>query len=365
MPRLVYIVPHRPGRSPSQRYRLEQFFPWLREHGWDIVHENLLDERDDRLFYEPGHFFGKSRILFRSFFRRLAQVRGIRPDDIVIVHREAFMTRGIFFERAIRRRTRSMVMDFDDAIWHMDVSEGNRRLRWLKDPSKTGRIIALCDHVIAGNAYLADYAKRYNPAVEVIPTTIDTLRYVPSHAPRSDGAVVIGWTGSHTSMAHLVQALPLLYRLQARFGAGVVFRVISDRPLEAPGLSLENIPWSSATETEDLAAIDIGIMPLPDDEWSRGKCGFKGLQYMGMGKAVVLSAVGVNKVIVRHGENGMLASTEEEWEEHLCHLVQDAELRRRIGAAARRSVEEHWSVQAWRDRYIQLFDHLQKRTLRP
>ena len=360
MPRLVCFVPHREDRSPSQRYRLEQFFPYFQEKGWEVVYANLLTEADDRIFYSQGHLRGKLGILLRAMRRRRRQIAALRPDDIVIVHREAFMTRGVFFEQAIRRKVRTMLFDFDDAIWHMDVSEGNRRLAWMKDPAKTARIIVMADKVIAGNDYLADYARAHNPHVEVIPTTIDVERYRPLHVPRADGAVVIGWTGSHTSMAHLRQFLPVLYRVQQQLAGRVVFRVISDRPLDAPGLAVENVRWSSATEVEDLAGLDIGIMPLPDNKWSRGKCGFKGLQYMGMGKAVVLSQVGVNSVIVQHGTNGLLASTEAEWEHHLRQLVEDAELRHRLGQAARQTVVDHWSVQAWRQRYLDIFSELQQ-----
>lgn len=365
MPRLVCFVPHREDRSPSQRYRLEQFFPYFREKGWEVVYANLLTEADDRIFYAPGHIPGKLGILLGAIRRRMRQIAALRPDDIVIVHREAFMTRGTFFEQAIRRKVRHLVFDFDDAIWHMDVSEGNRKLAWLKDPSKTGRIIALADKVIAGNDYLADHARQFNPQVEVIPTTINVERYRPQHTARPDGAVVIGWTGSHTSLAHLRQFLPVLYRVQQQLAGRVVFRVISDRPVEAPGLAVENVRWSSATEVEDLAALDIGIMPLPDDPWSRGKCGFKGLQYMGMGKAVVLSDVGVNSVIVQHGVNGLLARTEEDWVRHLRQLVEDADLRSRMGQAARQTVVDHWSVQAWRQRYLDLFHELQQQQPSP
>jgi len=213
--------------------------------------------------------------------------------------------------------------------------------------------------VIAGNNYLADYAKGHNARVEVIPTVIDTDQYRPANvAQRTDGKVVIGWTGSYTSLGHLKPALPMLQRLYERLGDRIIFRVISDRDLIAPGLPVENIRWKSASEAEDLAGIDIGIMPLPDDEWSRGKCGFKGLQYMGMGKAVVLGRVGVNKEIVQEGINGMLGGSEVEWLQALGDLVESADLRARLGTEARRTVEERYSVKAWRDKYLDLFNEL-------
>ena len=150
----------------------------------------------------------------------------------------------------------------------------------------------------------------------------------------------------------------MLRELHARWGDRIGFRIISDRDLEAPELPVENIRWSSATEVRDLQGIDIGIMPLPDDEWSRGKCGFKGLQYMGMGKAVVLSRVGVNKTIVQEGVNGLLAGDQQEWIDALGRLITSSDLRTRLGAAARLTVEEKYSVRAWRDRYLELFQAL-------
>ena len=141
-------------------------------------------------------------------------------------------------------------------------------------------------------------------------------------------------------------------------GDRVRFKVISDHLFSDPELPITACIWNADTEAEDLEDIDIGIMPLPDDEWSRGKCGFKGLQYMGMGKAVVLGAVGANLDIVQDGVNGFLASTEEEWTEKLGRLINDADLRRRMGSAARDTVVERYSVIAWRDRYIELFNQL-------
>jgi len=358
MPRIHFIAPHRPGRSPSQRHRIEQFITHLERNGFRTVYHALFDERDDVVFYSQGRLLGKALILFRTAIRRFRHLREVGPDDIVFIHREAFMTRGLFFERALRRRADRLVFDFDDAIWRMDVSEGNRALRWLKDPGKTADIIAMADLVIAGNEHLAEYARRFNPRVETIPTVVDTERYKPMDKPRPDGRVTIGWTGSLTSLAHLRQALPMLRAVQQRFSDRVLFRVVSDRPFEAPGLTVENVRWNSATEPEDLAPIDIGIMPMPDDEWSKGKCGFKGLQCMAMGKAVVLSAVGVNPGIVQDGVNGFLAATDTEWLEKLSRLVEDADLRRRFGRAARATVEERYSVLAWRDRYPQLLNDL-------
>ncbi len=361
--KVLFVAAHRPDRSPSQRYRFEQFAPYWAGHGVHVEYAWIIDEEDDKVFYSPGRILAKARIFKKSLKLRAEHVRRVRDFDVVVLQREALMTGSIRFERAFANSGVPMVYDFDDAIWHMDVSEANKKLKWLKDPGKVPKIIALAQHVIAGNDYLADYARKFNKRVEVIPTVIDTERYVPKPTvTRPDGTVVIGWTGSLTSVAHLQLALPMLRELQAEQGDRIIFRVISDRPLEADGLSIENLRWNGATEAADLAAIDIGIMPLPDNEWSRGKCGFKGLQYMGMGKAVVLSRVGVNSTIVQDGENGFLASSDAEWKEKLSKLIADADLRQRLGQAARRTVEEKYSVIAWRDRYLALFNELTRKT---
>jgi len=362
MPRILFVAAHRPGRSPSQRYRFEQFVPYWEQHGYSVEYAWIISAEDDELFYSPGNLTAKARIYLKSLKLRAEHVRRAAEFDLVVVQREAFMTGSIRFEKALSRTGTPVIYDFDDAIWQMDVSDANRSLKWLKAPGKTAKIIRMADHVIAGNEYLADHARKYNPSVEVIPTVVDTELYVPGPPNvRSDGTVIIGWTGSYTSMAHLRTALPVLKALQAEHGDRIGFRMISDRDMEEPGLRVENVRWNAATEAQDLAAMDIGIMPLPDNEWSRGKCGFKGLQYMGMAKPVVLTRVGVNTTIVHDGVNGFLASTDDEWREKLNKLIADAELRQRLGAAARRTVEEKYSVIAWRDRYLELFNQMLRR----
>lgn len=358
MPRILFIGAHRRDRSPSQRYRFDQFIPYWEEHGFSVHYASLIDEADDAVFYTPGNLAAKARIFLKSYRLRRQHVAMAAHFDLVFIQREAFMTGSTRFERALGRSGPPVIYDFDDAIWHMDVSDGNRRLRWLKDPGKTATLIRHAHHVIAGNAYLADYALKHNAQVEVIPTVIDTERYRPRvHGP-SAGPVVIGWTGSQTSMAHLRKVTPMLQELGRRWGDRIRLRVVSDRPFTLPGLHVENVPWRSSTEPEDLAPMDIGIMPLRDDPWSRGKCGLKGLQYMAMGVPPVMSPVGVNTGIVRDGENGFLAADQAEWLEKLGLLIQDADLRGRLGREARRTVEEGFSTVAWRDHYIDLFNHL-------
>lgn len=357
MPKILFVAPHRPDRSPSQRYRIEQFLEFWSSRGFTYEYAWLIDATDDSFFYAPGNWIAKGRIFIKSWLKRRYHVHHAHQFDIVFVQREAFMTGSTRFERGFKKAGAKLIFDFDDAIWQMDVSAGNRHLKWLKNPGKTASLIAMADLVIAGNDYLAEYARHHNPKVVVIPTVIDTDLYMPSVSSPSH-KIIIGWTGSHTTIVHLQQALPVLKQLQKKYGNRIGFRVISDHVFTDPDMDVEGIIWSSAREVEDLAGIHIGIMPMPDNEWSRGKCGFKGLQYMGLGKAVVLSNVGVNSEIIEDGVNGYLASTPDEWLTKLSSLIEDADLRSRIGIAARKTVEDRYSVKAWREFYIEKFDSL-------
>lgn len=213
--------------------------------------------------------------------------------------------------------------------------------------------------VFAGNAYLASFAKRYHLNVKIVPTTLDTERYqVRDYANSDNSPVCIGWTGSFTTLKHLEQAVPFLTELFRKYGNKLRFKMIADMPSAIDQFPLEFCKWSKEKEVEDLMDIDIGIMPLPDDDWARGKCGFKGLQYMAVGIPSVMSPVGVNTEIINDGVNGFLASGSNEWIQKLSLLIESAELRKKVGAEGRKTVVERFSYEAWKDKYIQYFNEL-------
>jgi glycosyltransferase involved in cell wall biosynthesis len=356
--KILFLAAHRLGRSPGQRFRFEQYLPALKEAGFECEVSYLLNAEDDVIFYSQGHYLQKLRIYLKTLRIRKADVKRAKDFDIVFLYREAVMTGSVRFERLLAKQGARMVLDFDDAIWLHDVSDANRRLGWLKRPEKTADIIALCKLVITGNNYLASYASAINPKTVVVPTTIETDQYALQDSRVHPAPVCIGWTGSTTTVRHLKLAKPILMKLKERFGEAVTFRVIADKPWEEDEPVTHFIKWKRESEVEDLSAIDIGIMPLPDNDWARGKCGFKGLQYMALGIPAVMSPVGVNTEIIQDGVNGFLAATEDEWVEKLSLLINDAALRKRIGAEGRKTVEERYSYNAWKDRYVALFSGL-------
>lgn len=316
-------------------------------------------------------------MIFRSFFIRWKDLRRAKHFDLIFIQREALLIGSSWFEKQFYKRNK-VIFDFDDSIWLLDTSPENKKFEFLKDPDKTKNNIKHAHQVIAGNAFLADYAKRFNTNVSIIPTTIDTdfhkrLRGFDSAQPpifplaetsgvneSIDKKIVIGWSGSISTIKHFEMAVPALKKLQERYPGKTEIHVIGQGSYIHPELDLISKNWSAATEVEHLQAFDIGIMPLPNDEWVKGKCGLKGLSYMACGVATVMSPVGVNTDIIQHQTNGLLASTDEEWLEALSYLIENPAIRAKLGSAGRQTVVEKYSVEANKHKYLAVLKSLIK-----
>lgn len=357
MKKVLILCLHRPNRSPSQRFRFEQYLPFLSENGYQFHFSYLLDEKDDKVYYRSGGVASKMQIVLKSVLKRVKETMQITQYDLVFVQREAFMLGTAFFEKAIGKRV-PMIFDFDDSIWLQTISEANKKLAFLKDASKTAKIIKASSMVFAGNAYLASYARQYSNNVVIVPTTINTDLYQKSWQQKEPGAVCIGWSGSFSTVEHFETALPALKQIKEKYGTAVRFKIIGDKNYYCKDLAVQGLPWVAATEVEDLSEFDIGIMPLPDTEWAKGKCGLKGLQYMALGIPALMSPVGVNTEIIQPGVNGYLPSTTEEWVRDLSLLIENNQLRRRIGNAGKDTVDQQFAVKAWQRNYLRLFDQL-------
>jgi glycosyltransferase involved in cell wall biosynthesis len=335
-----------PEEAAGFRFRLAQYIPHLDAAGFDVVAKPFYTTEFFRLVYRPGHHVRKAAIFARLALGRARSLESLSAYQLVFIYREAFPIGPPLIERALARRAQPPVIyDFDDAIFLPNVSEANRVVASLKYPRKVPIIIRHSDHVIVGNDYLADYSREYNSAVTMIPTCVDTARFVPrtpNDAPNGTDPVV-GWIGSPTTTPYLLRMEDVLRRVRERHpfelrvsGAGrdVAFR----------GVAVRNVPWSLDREVELFNTCDVGVYPLVDNEWSKGKCGFKAIQFMACGVPVVAAAVGVNRCIIQDGVNGFLASTEDEWVEKIGRLLSDPDLRARFAAAGRRTIEGRYSL---------------------
>jgi glycosyltransferase involved in cell wall biosynthesis len=353
MPKVLIVTNHRKGRSPGQRFRFEKYLGILEKEGYEIIFSNFISESDDKIFYSQGNYWGKAKIFIKNVLLRTKEALTASNYDIIFIYREATMLGTSIFERWMAKSKARLIFDFDDSIWLPNISGGNRGLEFLKRPEKTKEILSVCDFVIAGNKYLKDYASNYSENVEIIPTTIDMSYHVKKESDKS--TICIGWTGTETTIPHFLYIKESLEKVYKKYGGKVYFKLIADKHIKVPELNLETTFWKKEIEVEQLSEIDIGIMPLPDNEWTRGKCGFKGLQYMSLAIPTIMSPVGVNSEIIQHGENGFLATTSEEWESCLSQLIEDEVLRKKIGSQAQKTVEEKYSVKANEAKYLNIF----------
>jgi len=336
------FVPYALGTTPSQRFRIEQWLPYLKAEGIEVHLVPFADELLMERLRRPGHLFRKATSLINAFLLVTGRALSSWKHDVILIHRAICVAGPAILERFVASIRRPVIFDFDDAIWMLHTSAANRRFGWLKFPGKTATICRLCTRVVVGNTFLAEYARHYNPAVTIVPTSIDIDLYRPARKPHSQGRVIIGWTGSATSQTHLEMFAPVLREFFSRNDAEL--RILSNREPELPGIPHVWRPWSADTEVAEIAQFDVGIMPMPDDRWSLGKCALKALQYMAMGIPAVCSPVGANREVIQHGQNGLLAATPDEWLAQLTTLIQDPTLRDNLGAAARRTIEEKYSA---------------------
>jgi glycosyltransferase involved in cell wall biosynthesis len=351
--KVLILSAHRPNRSPSQRFRYEQYIPYLEKNGYEFTYSYLISEKDDTFFYKKGFYFKKIGVLVKSLFLRTLDVIRANSFDLIFVQREALMLGTSFFERLLAKKTPPLVFDFDDAIWFPNKEGGNKALSFLKKPAKTKEIVSIANFVIAGNKYLATYAEQFCDKVVVIPTTID-LSYHHSSEHQTD-SICIGWTGSFSTLPYFELLLPVLSLLKKEFPK-LEFKVIVDEKKYYPELKTHTTKWNKQTEIEELNSISIGIMPLPNNEWTKGKCGFKGLQYMALKKPCVMSPIGVNTEIIECGKNGFLAQTDEEWYNYLKMLIEDTKLQKELGEKGYQTIQERYSLEGNKDKYLSLFE---------
>ncbi|MFL6584390.1 MAG: glycosyltransferase family 4 protein [Chthoniobacterales bacterium] len=314
------------GNAPSIRLRVGDHIARYRDSGIEIT---LL----------PTH---------AKISDRLNVARQASRHDVVML----FKTIGFTpLQLALLRRTNPrIVFDFDDAV--MFREQKYRQPVRARTFQKFVRTMKICAAVVAGNEFLAGFAEACDRRALVLPTPIDLSRYVVKPPVEGRGRT-IGWLGLSDGLPYVRQIAPALRRLTETF-PDLRLKIISDKPLELEGVRVENELWRAETEQAHLASFDVGIMPLWDSVWTRGKCGYKILQYMGVGTAVVASSVGVNRQIIRDGENGFLATSENDWFERIRRLLEQSDLRRQFAVRGRQLIEEHYSADQYVTKYAAL-----------
>jgi glycosyltransferase involved in cell wall biosynthesis len=311
------------------------------------------DARLNSVFYTRGNTLQKAFWMVVCYCRQLGRVLSRPPCDVVFIYREAALIGPAWLESLVKRWGVPIVYDIDDPIflpYHSPTSGWFSRLKFSR---KTLTLFRKSERVISINNIMGEYAKRYNPAVSVVPNFVDPGRFYPDPA-RKDGQVRIGWSGSHSTMFNLHAVAEPLRRVQAKYK--VPIRVVGKGELSIEGLVIDVRQWTPQTEVTDLQDCEIGIVPLadnPDHEW---KFFLKVVQYLALGLPVVAQRFGSNADVIVDGINGFVVETQQEWYDRLSLLIEDRELRERMSAAARRTALEHYVPAVQMPRVAQIFD---------
>jgi glycosyltransferase involved in cell wall biosynthesis len=358
--KILFLTPYPEGESPSQRFRFEQYYQLLNDEGCIICRQGFLSKDNWKIFYRNGQALAKIWTLFAGFAKRLLILLRVPGFDFIFIHREITPVGPPLFEWIIAKILRKKIIyDFDDAIWLTDRENEPPLLACIKSRWKVARICRWSYKVSCGNQFLCDYARQFNSSVLYMPTTIDTtkLHNPELYEKEKRPEVIIGWTGSFSTLKYLKEIESVLTEIENRY-PHVTIWVISDKQpdLKVPRLVFRQ--WSLGTEIADLRQFDIGIMPLPNDQWAKGKCGFKALQYMALGIPPVVSPVGVNSIIVESEKTGLFAATSSQWLTAITTLIENELLLESFGQNGRKQVQEFYSVESRASSFLWLFEKL-------
>jgi glycosyltransferase involved in cell wall biosynthesis len=353
--KILFIVPYPQGQAPSQRFRFEQYLGILEEKGISFELSPFLDKKSFKILYKKGHQSEKFLAILKGFIKRFLLLFRVSGFNIVFIHREAAPIGPPIFEWITAKVFRKKIIyDFDDAIWLPNTSRENRIVAGIKWHSKVRAICSYAYKISCGNAYLCEYAAKYNRSIVLNPTTIDTLNLHNTLKDQHTEKLVIGWTGTHSTIKYLEALIPVIAKLELHFD--FEFLVISNKDPQIALKSFRFLEWNKDSEIPDLLKMNIGVMPLEEDPWSQGKCGFKALQYMALGIPALVSPVGVNSIIVDHGMNGFICKDQQDWYEKLELLLKNGEERSRIGKSAREKVRQNFSVTSNTENFLSLFE---------
>lgn len=349
-----FWVPYPEKLAPSQRFRIELFLPVLTQERYQYRLLTFFDTQAWDILYQPGREVLKAWGTLKGFFRRIQHLFLSVKADFIFIHREAAPIGPPLFEWLLAKVfRRKIIFEYDDAIWIPGGEKISLRKKWFKATWKVKFIIKWSYKVAAGNDFLCNYARQYNSSVFLIPTVVDTDRghYIQRNQ-NENGKIVIGWTGTHTTLHNLDVIEGVIPELKREIDFD--FFVISNKP---PVWNFDFIykEWELISEQDDLLEMHIGIMPLKQGPWFEGKCGFKLIQYLALGIPTIASPVGVNSQIVIHGVNGFIASNKAEWIRYLKLLHSDSQLRCEMGKNGRKHIEDNYSLKSQSARFLNLF----------
>src|SRR5688500_11966898 len=349
---VLTLIPNRYGFAPGQRGSIELWEQVLKPEGVNLHWAPFETERLREILYKPGHTFEKAAEMMRGYVERVKLLKRLEDYDAVFVYREAALLGPAFLEKRIARR-KPIIYQLDDPLYVPYRSPSNGYLSYLKFFGKIADIIRMSKVVIVNSSHIREFASQFNRNIWQVPSIVDTNRYVYEPEPEGLERVTVGWSGSPTTVKNIQVVANALRMLQERVDCGV--HLIGGTEFDLPGVRHTAQKWSAETEVEDLRRMQVGMIPLPVNEWNKRKFYMKTAQYMALGIPPVCTPMGSNPEVIEEGKTGFLAATDEEWVERLSLLVRDGDLRREMSRRAARVARERFSLEANAPKVVEAF----------
>ncbi|WP_192821704.1 glycosyltransferase family 4 protein [Rufibacter sp. LB8] len=358
--KILFVAPYPFAKAPSQRLKYEQYYSYFEDAGYEITTSSFIDDQFWSIVYKPGNVFKKIIFTLLAYLRRIGDLFRLGQYDIVYVHLWVTPIGPPVFEWLFRKFSKKLIYDIDDLIFLKPKSKSNPLINWLKSGSKPIYLMKVADHVITCTPHLDTFVRQYNHKTTDISSTINTQIYKPrENYSISNNKLTLGWSGSHSTSKYVYLLKDVFIKLKETTDFRLL--VIGDKEFKMEGVDVTSIAWQESTEVIDLSKIDIGLYPLPDEEWVLGKSGLKALQYMALGIPTIATAIGANFRVIEHGVSGYLVKDDQQWLDAIIALANDSQLRESIGTKAAERVEQYYSINANAPVYLKIMDSLLKR----
>ena len=362
MSKILVICPFPVGVAAGQRLKYEQYFDSWEEEGYQVTVSPFMDQHLWDIAYKKGHFFSKILGTLRGYLIRSKDIFRLSSFDMVYVFMWVTPLGSSFYERLFHFFAKRLIYDIEDNILQETGNEINPIVKLIKSPFKTKFLIKNADHVITSTPALNNYCLNLNIKKQCtyISSSIDTDNFIPVNKYSNNEIVTVGWTGTFSSKEYLDILRDVFINLSKR--CDFKLRVIGNFEYDLPGVDLDVIKWSREREVEDLQGIDIGVYPLPFNDWVSGKSGLKAIQYMAFGLPTIATEVGHTPKIINHNKNGWLVKSKEEWIYALEKLIKNPTLRRQLGEEARATVLANFSKHVIKSKYLSILNSTLKDT---
>lgn len=354
MKKILFLSPYPLHKAPSQRLKYEQYYGYIEEAGYEISTQSFVSNDFWNILYASGRSSSKLIYALWAYFKRFFFIIfNIRKFDVVYVHLWVAPAGPPLLEYLVVRMAKRLIYDIDDLVYLKPSNKVNRFLSFLKSGENPIYLMKRADHVITCTPYLDQFVRKYNANTMDISSTINTELYRPKmEYTFREEKPVLGWSGSFSTSKYLYLLKDVLLRLKKDWDFKLL--VMGDDSFEIEGIDVEALPWREEYEVATIERFDIGLYPLPDEEWVLGKSGLKALQYMALGVPTIAQAIGANFRVIEDGVSGILVNDQEAWYQALKNLLLDKSRRASMGQAGAKRVEELYSLKANKDKYLKV-----------